>query len=131
MLFYLNLAKNCDNVYALHICSNAQNRVGLGSGCISMSLKTRDEFINHICARVNVGNYAVIRIFRSPGLFLASGHMIYTDPSPERNAFLNIIKDMWLEEILFRFINALFSNIISCIRKIRQGLRQLTIFYAR
>ena len=56
----LDLVKHPDNGYAVHICCDAENRFGLASGLISMSLKTWDYFINHICARLNVDKYYIL-----------------------------------------------------------------------
>ena len=55
--YHLDLIKHPDNVYAVHICCDAENRFRLGSGFISMSLKTWDDFIKHTCARLNMNKY--------------------------------------------------------------------------
>ena len=70
--YHLYLVKYWDNVYAVHICCDADNRFGLGSGFISMSLNTWDEFFNHAGFRMNVEGYDVVTIFRSSGLFLVT-----------------------------------------------------------
>ena len=70
--YRLELVKYPDNVYAVHICCDADYRFGLGSGFISMSLNTWDEFFNHIGLRLNVKGYDVVTIFRSSGLFLVT-----------------------------------------------------------
>ena len=70
--YHLDLVKYSDNVYAVHICCDAANRFGLGSGFISMSLNTWDEFFNHAGFRLNVEGYDVVTIFRSSGLFLVT-----------------------------------------------------------
>ena len=70
--YHLDLVKYPDNVYAVHICCDADNRFGIGSGIISMSLNTWDEFLYHCCGRLNVGGYDVVTIFRSSGLFLVT-----------------------------------------------------------
>ena len=69
--YHLDLVKYPDNVYAVHICCDADNRFGLGSGIISMSLNTWDEFINHAIFRV-IEWYDIVTIFRSSGLFLVT-----------------------------------------------------------
>ena len=70
--YHLDLVKYPDNVYAVHICCDADNRFGIGSGIISMSLNTWEEFIFHASARLNVDQYDVVTIFRSSGLFLVT-----------------------------------------------------------
>ena len=75
--YHLDLIKHPDSVYAVHICCDAEKRIGVGSGLISMSLQTCDEFINLTCAKLNVDKYDIITIFRSSVLFLVSGHMYY------------------------------------------------------
>ena len=75
--YHLDLIKHPDNVYAVHICCDMEKRYGVGSGFISMSLKTWDDFINLTCAKLNVDKYDIITIFRSSVLFLVSGHMYY------------------------------------------------------
>ena len=70
--YHLDLVKYSDNVYAVHICCDADYRFGLGSGFISMSLNTWDEFFNHDGLRLNVEGYDVVTIFRSSGLFLVT-----------------------------------------------------------
>ena len=67
--YHLDLVKYSDNVYGVHICCDADNRFGLGSGFISMSLRTWDEFFNHAGFRLNVELNDVVTIFRSSGLF--------------------------------------------------------------
>ena len=69
---HLDLVKYSDNVYAVHICCDADNRFGLGSGFISMSLNTWDEFFSHVGFRLNVDGYDVVTIFRSSDLFLVT-----------------------------------------------------------
>ena len=73
--YHLDLSKHPDTVYGVHICCDGQNRFGVGSGFISMSLKTWDDFINLTCAKLYVDKYDIITIFRSSVLFLVSGHM--------------------------------------------------------
>ena len=68
--YHLDLVKYSDNVYAVHICCDEDNRFGLGSGFISMSLNTWDEFLYHASSRLNVEGYDVVTIFRSSGVFL-------------------------------------------------------------
>ena len=68
--YHLDLVKYSDHVYAVHICYVGDKRFGLGSGFISMSLNTWDEFFNHAGFRLNVEGYDVLTIFRSTGLFL-------------------------------------------------------------
>ena len=70
--YHLDLVKYPDNEYAVHICCNADNRFGLGSGFILMSLNTWDEFMYHASSRLNVEGYDVVTIFRSSGLFLVT-----------------------------------------------------------
>ena len=70
--YHLELVKHSDNEYAVHICCDADYRFGLGSGFISMSLNTWDEFFNHVGLRLDVEGYDVVTIFRSSGLFLVT-----------------------------------------------------------
>ena len=70
--YHLDLVKYPDNVHAVHICCEADNRFGLGSGIISMSLNTWEEFIFHASSRLNIEGYDVVTIFRSSGLFLVT-----------------------------------------------------------
>ena len=86
--YHLDLIKHPDNVYAVHICCIAENRFGLGSGFISMSLKTWDDFINLLCLRLNVEKYDIINIFRSSVLFLVSGHMNYAQVTRAKSNLL-------------------------------------------
>ena len=67
--YHFDLLKYSDNVYAVHICCDADNRFGLGSGFISMSLNSWDEFFNHVVFRLNVEGYDVVTTFRSSVLF--------------------------------------------------------------
>ena len=68
----LSLVKYSDNVYAVHIWCDADNRFGFGSGFFSLSLNTWDEFLYHASSILNVEEYEVISIFRSSGLFLVT-----------------------------------------------------------
>ena len=70
--YHLDLVKYSDNVYTVHICCDGDNRFGLGSGFISMSLNTWDEFFNHVGVRLDVEGYDVVTIFRSSGQFLVT-----------------------------------------------------------
>ena len=70
--YHLDLVKYSDNLYAVHICCDADNRFGLGSGFISRSLNTWDEFFNHAGFRLNVEGDDVVTIFTSSGLFLVT-----------------------------------------------------------
>ena len=58
--YHLDLVKYPDIVYAVHICCDADNRFGLGSGFISLSLNTWDEFFNHVGFRSNVEGYEAL-----------------------------------------------------------------------
>ena len=56
-----------------YTCCDTDNRFGLGSGVISETLNTWDEFINHVGLSLNVEGNHVVTIVRSSRLFLVKG----------------------------------------------------------
>ena len=75
--YRLDFVKHADNLYAFQLCFDAQNPFRLGSGFITMSLKTSHDYIYHISARLNVVKYDLITIFRCLVFFQLSGHRLY------------------------------------------------------